>query len=136
MEKRYVVEFDEPYRGLEIVGLFRDHGMRCGYVCIPNEIEEKVQADAEQDSECIPVDVHGGVTFAGYLPGFDCCHWGDAIDHESLKRHFPKEYKILIDAGTHPTPDDVIRDTEFVITECKKMVDQIIDVYYNNVTNC
>lgn len=142
MEKRYIVEFDENYRGLEILGLFRDHGMRCGYVLIPNEIEGKVRNDAEPDSECIPIDVHGGVTFAGNLPGFDgyfigfdCCHWGDAIDHETLKKHFPDKYEILMAAGTHPTPDDIIRDTEFVRSECKKMVDQIIDIYYDDVTN-
>lgn len=141
MEKRYVVEFDEDYRGLEILGLFRDHGMRCGYVCIPNEIEEKVKADAEQDSEFIPIDVHGGVTFAGhlygfdgYFIGFDCCHLGDSRDLATLKKHFPDRYEIIKDS--HFIGEDTIRDTEFVRFECKKMVDQIIDIYYNDVTNC
>ena len=140
MEKRYVVEFDEPYRGLEIVGLFRDHGMRCGYVRIPNEIEKKVQADAEQDSEFIPIDVHGGVTFAGnlsgfdgYFIGFDCCHLGDARDLATLKKHFPNRYEIIKD--DHLNGEDFVRDTEFVRFECRKMVDQIIDVYYNDTTN-
>ena len=139
---RYVVEFDETYRGFRILGLFRDHGYRCGYVQIPNDILPKVQEDAEQDSECVPVNVHGGVTFAGYLKdfdeffiGFDCAHYGDLQDIESWKTHFPEEYAKIKKYLDHPNRrGETVKTKEFVREECYRMIDQIIDIYYEGVT--
>lgn len=145
-----VVEFVEEYRGLKYVSKFQSLGFRCGYVVIPDDILDRVKADAEPDYECIPINTHGGITFFGvifinkdgldceWVIGFDCGHYLDARDKEYWKKYFPEEYAKFEKYLDHPyrTPLDTVKTQEFVREECLKMIDQIIDIYYNDVTNC
>ena len=73
-------------------------------------------------------DVHGGVTFTGNLEnkkswwiGFDCAHAGDKRDRSIMDDdalNFNKEYGF--------DNYGVIRTKEYVETECKSLIDQII----------
>lgn len=147
--KRSVVEFVEEYRGLKYVSKFQSLGFRCGYVVIPDDILDRVKADAEPDYECIPIDAHGGITFFGvifinkdeldceWVIGFDCGHYGDLQDRESWKEYFPEEYARIEKHLNHPhRREETVKTQEFIREECHKMIDQIIDIYYNDVTNC
>lgn len=150
MEKEgSVIEFVEEYRRLKYISKFQRLGFRCSYVVIPDDILDRVKADAEPDYECIPIDAHGGITFFGtidinrdgldreWVVGFDCGHYGDIQDKEYWKKYFPEEYakfekyfdSLLEKFGT-------VKTQEFVREECHKMIDQIINIYYNDVTNC
>ena len=144
-----VVEFEEEYRGLKYVSKFQSLGFRCGYVVIPDDILDKVKADAEPDYECIPINVHGGITLFGtidinrdglereWVIGFDCGHYGDIQDKEYWKEYFPEEYARIEKHLNHPNRrEETVKTQEFVREECHKMIDQIIDIYYNDVTNC
>lgn len=84
-EEKIVVEKDVMHNGIRCVVLFvRTH--RCGYVCVP-----KNNPAYKMDYEDIPLEVHGGLTFASdtlseikptpgdYWIGFDCAHAGDAM---------------------------------------------------------
>lgn len=147
--ERSVVEFVEEYRGLKYVSKFQYLGFRCGYVVIPDDILDRVKEDAEPDYECIPIDTHGGITFFGtidinkdgldceWVIGFDCGHYLDIQDKEYWKRYFPEEYARLEKYSYHPCGKlETVKTQEFVREECLKMIDQIIDIYYNDVTNC
>lgn len=81
------------------------NGYYCGYVAIP--FRHPFYKKDYQDLDWI--DVHGGLTFSGYLGfsndyllGFDCSHAGDSIK---------------------------IQDEDYTLAECKKLVDQLIKVY-------
>lgn len=77
----------------------------CGYAKIP-ENHVAYGEDYEEFGVCI--DVHGGLTFSGtlrdvdgYFFGFDCAHYDD---------------------------DPSIQDEEYTLNECKKLVDQLIEL--------
>ena len=78
----------------------------CGYAVIP---EDHPFYGADYDEVEDEIDVHGGLTFSGklddidgYLLGFDCNHYGD-------------------------TPE--VQDEEYALSECKKLVDQLIESF-------
>ena len=80
-------------------------GYYCGYVAIP--FRHPFYKKDYQDLDWI--DVHGGLTFSGYLDfsdsyllGFDCGHGGDDIK---------------------------VQNEDYTLAECKKLVDQLIKVY-------
>lgn len=81
-------------------------GYRCGYVECPEELYNE------------DFDVHGGITYAGFLLGksfyigFDCAHAGDSPD-PSLPGYRPSKV-----AG-------VIRDDDYVEAECKSLCEQV-----------
>lgn len=81
-------------------------GYYCGYVAIP--FRHPFYKKDYQDLDWI--DVHGGLTFSGYLGfsndyllGFDCGHGGDDIK---------------------------VQDEDYTLAECKRLVDQLIEDYY------
>lgn len=76
----------------------------CGYVVIPEG--DKFYKASEDLLDTL--DVHGGITFDGvligfteYMIGFDCHHMGD---------------------------DPEIQNADYALSECKRLVDQIIDM--------
>lgn len=67
-------------------------------------------------SPALLFDVHGGITFGGWLEdewwiGFDCAHAGDAT-------HF----------GGCNFPGDVFRDVDYVAEECESLAQQVVDL--------
>lgn len=77
----------------------------CGYVVIPKD-HKYYDMDYEEIEE--EIDVHGGLTFSGeldgidgYLLGFDCNHSFD---------------------------NPVDQDAGYTLSECKRIVDQLIEV--------
>ena len=94
----------------------------CGYVALPrthplNEVDYGV---AEKQWR---ISVHGGLTFADFLPvsgerrycyGFDCAHMFDL----SSWRQFDDECDAL----------PYYRDMQYVEDECKALIDQLINI--------
>lgn len=92
----------------------------CGYV---NLKEGSRFLYTEYDG--IDIKVHGGLTFSGSphpeFPGqwigFDCGHFGDLIP--GMLTRMPAAFHI---------PEEVYRDVDYVTTEIKSMVDQLIEL--------
>lgn len=125
------------HKNILYYGIRHDHlKMWCGYIVIkPNHPFYK-DKDLEEKSE--KFYVHGGVTFNAYVSenylkiltdnnidnirindfiiGFDCGHSGDLI---------PKMDSIYND----PIEDDVYRNKEYIIEECKNMINQLDEGY-------
>lgn len=108
-----VYTLEESYRGYDIVVKLRwsigeftaPNHWYCGYVRIP-------EGHKLYGAGCIEIDrfvsVHGGVTYAGeiieadgFYAGIDCAHLGD-------------------------TPQ--VQDEAYTLDECKRLVDQLIEV--------
>lgn len=82
------------------------YGYYCGYVAIP--FRHPFYKKNYQDLDWI--DVHGGLTFSGYLG-------------------FSNDYLLGFDCGR--AGDDIkIQDEDYTLAECKKLVDQLIEDYY------
>lgn len=89
-------------------------------------------------------NVHGGLTYSGggkgsdypvssdlWWLGFDCAHAGDRQDYKKMVEYFglnarPKHF-LEVDAMFSPHDGDVIRSVEYVQSECRSLVDQIIE---------
>lgn len=115
-DRKYEVIERNTYRGMDylIIELRGEHNN--GYVRIP---EGHVLHGIPYDG--LLINCHGGLTFSGdhlkgcegWWIGFDCAHYGDLMLSEVDKKDCIKE-------GTYKTP-------EFVRTECKSIIDQIVD---------
>lgn len=77
----------------------------CGYAVIP---EDHPFYGMDHDDVEVNINVHGGLTFSGeiedidgYLLGFDCRHYGDS---------------------------PYVQDEEYTLSECKRLVDQLIEI--------
>lgn len=77
----------------------------CEYAVIP---EDHPFYGEDYDEVEGYVDVHGGLTFSGeldgidgFLLGFDCNHYGDSPE---------------------------VQDEEYTLSECKRLVDQLIEI--------
>lgn len=128
--------------------IFHLTGHRCGYVGIPknHKYYKSFYGDLEN------ISCHGGLTYSEshlvgqddkdtWWIGFDCAHFMDDPDFESVEKYFKgDEYKDIIKfsknfnlkdyvpAGLNiPIIDNhgVVRDLEYVMSECKYIVDQI-----------
>ena len=109
----------EDYRGYTIVvKKFREDGFYpflidtsvnhiwyCGYAVIP---EDHPFYGVDHDDVEDDIWVHGGLTFSGeiedidgYLLGFDCNHYGDS---------------------------PVVQNETYTLSECKRLVDQLIEI--------
>ena len=90
-------------------------------------------------------DVHGGITYSGdgrktnypveennlWWIGFDCAHYGDCPDYETLEMLWPDDKTVqhrLEDKWVIVAEDSVVRTLEYAMQECKNLVDQIIDL--------
>lgn len=95
----------------------------------------------KQHYDIIPVKCHGGLTYSenrllnkkddSWWIGFDCCHYDDLPDIESMKKYYNKEYdndnflkycKTLFDTTTEIVS---IKTLDFCIGECKNIIDQL-----------
>ncbi len=119
-------------------------GNLCGYVKIPLELK-LYEKKSDLDLNC-----HGGITFNELFEfgeekqnwiGFDCAHSCDYIpsielfkktDPEMIKFKemfpYPKEFADI----TLFNPE--YRDMDYCIEECKKIVDQLIEMVKNNIS--
>jgi len=117
-EKRYneiiknmELKMKNMYRGFEIIlketQFIEDFkcGSHNGYVVIPSE-HKLYKTEYDMSDEIENLDCHGGITFSDFIEedkwaiGFDTCHLGDTREN---------------------------CDKEFVIKECEKIIDQLIE---------
>lgn len=101
----------KKYRGYDIIiklyGLFKPPNPKrwfCGYVRLP---DGHVFYGHDDDMIADYINIHGGVTFAGELAGydgfyvgFDCAHRGD---------------------------DPSVQDEKYTLNECMRLVDQLTE---------
>jgi hypothetical protein len=107
-------------------------GHLCGYVRI-----SKDHSYAEKDFMEIDLDCHGGLTYARleddgfFWIGFDCAHSNDIVPSTNLM--YKEMEKKAIEFHSHIKASDrrlytLYRNTDFVINECKKIVNQLIEM--------
>jgi hypothetical protein len=124
--------------GYRAIVIFNETGHRCGYVEIP-----RTHPYYEKEYSDIDVDVHGGLTFSAYskeMPydtpagfwvlGFDCIHYGDAIDLEAYERYsnmgyIPKVQENISHIFNAIFTDDKVRTLDFVVAECESLAAQL-----------
>lgn len=123
-----------------IVKIFND-GHRTGYVKIDDiEIFNKIKNDYRTFS--CEIDCHGGLTFietvknSPFLPdgnwiGFDCAHDGDIPDKEGAEAHF-KETNFFFVVHLFDSFYGSVKTKEFVETECKGIIHQIVEMTGKN----
>ena len=94
-------------------------GQLNGYVRIP-----KAHPFYQKGYDDIPIDCHGGLTYAGELEydddfyiGFDTAHFGDYMPfmHMSLGK----------EGIISENPEERYKDIDYVRKECKRIVDQL-----------
>lgn len=117
-------EITSSYKGLDYIVRLYPMGYRCGYVKVPESLND------DKFYENGTLLVHGGVTFEEtigdddtYLPpghwiGFDCAHCGDGMDIAATLENFGKE-------PDYPMSGKVW-GTEQVESECKSVIDQLV----------
>jgi len=112
----YYEVFDDGY-GIMVKNIQGSHP--CGYVRLPDEIAVKVmEADPKycEESIWIDADIHGGITFSGFMGDFagyfirwDYAHYGDytwtGYDHLFGNRQDEKRW----------TTDEVIEEAKLVV---------------------
>jgi hypothetical protein len=89
--------------------------------------------DGKKVTPEILFNIHGGITYANgnscypitrprplWWFGFDCAHFGDRKDKYNQRKYFPK---VKIDDFMFS--EEVIRDQDYVIHECKNLAEQI-----------
>ena len=113
-------------------------GQLNGYVKIPDDHPLFGKDIYEEEVE---IEVHGGLTYGGDLKdngdfwmGFDCAHSGDLVPSlgkrlESkligLPAGLPKKYYKKFSSFLN---EPIYRNMRFCIEECKKMVDQVLEI--------
>jgi hypothetical protein len=138
VQPEIIVEGGGTYKEFEYLVVLNHNAHRCGYVAIPKE-HPAYNAGSYDD---IDVEVHGGLTFFSEphivestcedkWAGFDAGHAYDGHDIDAHERYFgsddsfqkymrsrPDYYPIMYE-GT------VIRDFDYMESECKRMIDQL-----------
>lgn len=128
MRKFAVVEKQFQYKGHDCICVFNRNGFRCGYV----------STTLRRHYDDYDINCHCGLTFSGALPeayapkeafyiGFDCGHVCDGIDtklaydlgliDEATKEMYEQYFSYLSDCP--------VRDVDYVVEQCKKIVDQL-----------
>lgn len=115
------------YKGMIYLIKHNGIGYRCGYVIIPKDhvlyeksYDDLYDVETFEFAEFYPIEAHGGLTFSDFICeewalGFDCAHYGDAVDTE-----LPVEHIIPC------MSDGVVRTEEYVEGECRGMIDAIL----------
>lgn len=126
--------FDEG--GYTCVVMLQPLGYRCGYVGIPRD--SAWWGRRVRDLRCI--ECHGCITYAeDHLPqekpdglwwiGFDCMHYLDAPDMQTLRRVYGDELADKVNGvRMHHGLDGLtqVRTLEYCVRECKLIVDQLM----------
>lgn len=92
--KHKITEWEYQTDRYHLIVMFTDMGHRVGYLGMSEKEYDVVNVD--------DIYVHGGVTYTGTLGlengllyiGFDCAHYNDGTDLETLKLHFPDSHMI------------------------------------------
>ena len=136
MIKSGYVETRFKYRGYPCVVILQTQGHRCGYVGLTS-------TSSFYEREYIDIDVrcHGGLTYARpYLYeqddndmwwiGFDCAHYGDGEDYETLKEYAANDEETLLSVCQREAwhSSGVVRSQAYVEKECMEIVDQLIEL--------
>jgi hypothetical protein len=142
-----VVEDGGVYKGYDYLITFVEFSAhRNGYVFIPKD--NKLHDKKLDGKDGYDLSVHGGITFYDYgcavigmnentdrtekWVGFDGMHSGDLSDIEHYKKYFGNNTRRIgfleemFDALS--SRDNVIRTKEYMIQECKNLIDQIIEL--------
>lgn len=133
INKRVVLEHLDAYKDITYYVTFVDIGHRCGYV------QANIDCQECRDN----FDVHGGITYndsreSPEFPeinginfiGFDAAHGYDYRDIDFMKIYFP-ENSLQIDCAARCNVifgdyfDAKIRTLDYMISECKSLIDQI-----------
>jgi|ERR1041385_95645 hypothetical protein len=140
-----VIEDGGNYKGYEYLITFSTNGFRCGYVAIDTN-----HPTYHDSSDYPDYSVHGGITFfdKSHLAesilghtctdkwlGFNAGHSCDLSDIDSVNKYFPtlRMMKLLYLKKINETLckniffDSSIRTKEYMIDECKKLIDQLIE---------
>lgn len=110
-------------------------GYRCGYVRVP--AGHPWHGKDYGDEGMYDIEVHGGLTFAepdtdcgkggednAWWFGFDCAHYNDAKDPRLMTgEHLAHE--IAMERRFPVTGVGVIRTTEYVAAECRRLAEQV-----------
>lgn len=95
--------------------------------------------DGESVRPDLLLNAHGGITYSGkdktyptcnYDPiwwfGFDCAHYGDEKDFESLKEYYPLKHYNMV--KKYAFFDGSIRTKTYVEDECKSLAEQLVEL--------
>lgn len=140
MEKRSIIEYQE----LKVVNdnlfmvviKFIDGGWRCGYIGVPESSPLYTMCSETLDGD---VDIHGGITFHGFLDqdddawwyfGFDCVHFRDGKDIRTAKLYFPENKQTYdeIDKIRYDCPEAHVWSLDDVKNELNKFIEQLVDL--------
>lgn len=131
------IESDFMHLGFRCVVLFMPHGFRCGYVQVPDYHPVRGVPYDKLDICC-----HGGMTYGAdhlyyvdeshesWWIGFDCGHYGDRYDRESMEKYFGdtdtgRERLELYDQY-HVMDYGDVRSKEYVEQECRAIACQLV----------
>lgn len=128
MKKFAVVEKQFQYKGHDCICIFCRNGYRCGYV----------STAFRRYYSRFDINCHCGLNFAGVLPeayapkkpfyiGFDCGHICDGRDIRLAYEYglIDEVTKEMLEKDFHYLSDYPVRDVDYVVEQCKKIVDQL-----------
>jgi hypothetical protein len=137
LQPNIIIEGGGTYKGFEYIVVLNNMAFRCGYVAIP----KTHPAYPTEDYNGLDIDVHGGVTFfdephliesecGDKWAGFDAGHCNDGHDLKAHKEYFGEDdetNKYMCSRDYYKNQDsDRIRTFEYMESECKKMIDQLV----------
>lgn len=129
-----IVEENSLYKGYKYMVMFLELGHRCGYVQVPDDHpinNDDCWVDPETDITC-----HGGITFchrttmpdndaeAHLWIGFDCRHYGDAVDADAFEGYFGKSKAEFASYDMK----GVVRTKDYVVSECERIIEQLVAI--------
>ena len=133
-----VLESRFDYKGFPCAVLFMSGCYRCGYVGIPKDNKWY-----KKDMGEIPVDCHGGITYADsklyhqndkdkWWIGFDCAHCFDGYDLETAEKYFgsdekwEKQFSLMRDYYITMNEEHRAQTLEDCKEECRQIVEQLL----------
>lgn len=134
------IEDGGNYKGYEYLITFNERAFRCGYVAIPPS-----HPTYNFEGNYPDFSVHGGVSFFDKPHllkeincddkwiGFDAHHSGDLLDIDCQKKYFPGIREAIISYSEefneiYSKSFSTIKSKEYMIQECKNLIDQLIDI--------
>ncbi len=123
------IEEEGEYKKFKYRVVLNKLGHRCGYVKIPQKHKYY-----DVHYRHIPLTCHGGLTYSrhepenkGYWIGFDCAHYDDSPDMEALEKSgiWKDQPQMLELISLLAINGGEVRSKEYVIDQCKKIIDQL-----------